>query len=716
MRFAMFGRSFVMSVLLGVFACAESPEYPAPMTPPPAPPAKSALAVATEPVNMATKAPIAPRIDTSLIPRKTLFSNADRGYPFISHDGKRISFLAPVDGVQNVWVGPADDPSKAKPVTSEKKRGVQSYFWTYTNEHILYIQDNGGDENWHVFAVDLKTNTAADLTPIEGVAAQIMGVSSKIPGEVLIGLNDRDPKVYDVYRVDIKTGAKKLILKNEGNFADFVMDKDFNVRLAQRMMPDGSMELLDLAAKPKEKGKEAEPYLVVPFEDAETTSVAGFDASGKTLYLLDSRGRDKAGLFELDFATKKAKLLVEDTKADIQNLEAHPKTGKIQFAAAVYEKPVWKALDKSIEPDLETLAKLGDGEVFITSRSLDDKQWLVGLMPSDGPVKFFRYDHAKKKAHFLFTNRKSLEGLTLAKMSPVVIKARDGLELVSYLTLPKASDPDGDARPDKPLPMVLFVHGGPWARDSWGYNSMHQWLSNRGYAVLSVNFRGSTGFGKKFLNAANKEWAGKMHEDLIDAVKWAEGAKIAEPGKVAIMGGSYGGYSALVGLTFTPDQFACGVDIVGPSSLKTLIATIPPYWAPMMNIWKTRVGDPNTPEGSKLLDERSPLSRADQIKKPLLIGQGANDPRVKQAESDQIVKVMQTKGIPVTYVLFADEGHGFQRPENKLSFNAVTETFLAQCLGGPIEPISDDFKGSTISVPVGAADVYALADALAKKK
>jgi dipeptidyl aminopeptidase/acylaminoacyl peptidase len=333
----------------------------------------------------------------------------------------------------------------------------------------------------------------------------------------------------------------------------------------------------------------------------------------------------------------------------------------------------------------------------------------------DGPVRFYRYDRKTKKADFLFTNRKALEGLPLAKMHPVTIKSRDGLDLVSYLSLPKASDPDGDGKPDKPLPMVLFVHGGPWGRDHWGLHPYHQWFANRGYAVLSVNFRSSTGLGKSFTNAGDKQWAGKAHDDLLDAVKWAVDGRIADPTKVAIEGGSYGGYATLVGLTFTPDTFACGVSIVGPSNLMTLLATIPPYWAPIRSMFISRIGDPDTEEGKKLLRDRSPLFRVDQIKKPLLIGQGANDPRVKQAESDQIVKAMQDKKIPVTYVLYSDEGHGFARPENRQSFNAVNEIFLAQCLGGPYQPIGDDFKGSTIAVPAGADQIHSLPEALQKK-
>jgi dipeptidyl aminopeptidase/acylaminoacyl peptidase len=330
----------------------------------------------------------------------------------------------------------------------------------------------------------------------------------------------------------------------------------------------------------------------------------------------------------------------------------------------------------------------------------------------NGPVRYYRYDREGQQAHFLFSNRKALEGMPLAKMSPVVIASRDGLNLVCYYTLPVGSDSNGDGRPDEPLPMVLVVHGGPWARDVWGYNAWHQWLTNRGYAVLSVNFRGSTGFGKTFINRSTREWGAKMHDDLIDAVHWAIQQGIADADRVAIMGGSYGGYATLVGLTFTPEMFACGVDIVGPSNLVTLIESIPPYWQPQVELWTTRVGDHRTEEGRAFLTKCSPLTYVDRIQRPLLIGQGANDPRVKQTESDQIVQAMQEKNIPVTYVLFPDEGHGFARPENRLSFNAVAEAFLSECLGGRYEPIDDDFKGSSITVPIGADVLPGLTEAL----
>jgi dipeptidyl aminopeptidase/acylaminoacyl peptidase len=369
-----------------------------------------------------------------------------------------------------------------------------------------------------------------------------------------------------------------------------------------------------------------------------------------------------------------------------------------------------------VRGDLDYLATVADGELEVVDRSLDDRRWVVGFGRPDRPFTYYLYDRDAKSASYLFTNRPALEEAALAPMHPVVIPARDGLELVSYLTLPLESDPDGDGRPGSPLPTVLFVHGGPWGRDSWGYDAWHQWLANRGYAVLAVNFRGSTGLGKSLTNAGDREWGRKMHDDLLDAVEWAAAQGIVQRDKVAIMGGSYGGYATLAGMTMTPEAFACGVSIVGPSNLVTLLESIPPYWKPLFELFAARIGDPRTEEGRALLAERSPLTYADKIVRPLLIAQGANDPRVKQAESDQIVAAMTAKGIPVTYVLFPDEGHGFERPQNELAFNAVAEAFLGACLGGRIEPVGDDFEGSSITVPAGVEGVAGVGEALAEKE
>jgi dipeptidyl aminopeptidase/acylaminoacyl peptidase len=647
---------------------------------------------------------------TKLIPRKILFGNPDKAAAKISPDGKYLSFLAPVKGVLNVWVGPADNPEAAKPVTKDTKRGIRSYFWAYTNRHILYAQDEGGDENWHIYRVDLKSGDITDLTPLPKVHARIQDVSHKFPDEILIALNDRKEEFHDVYRLDLKTGKKELIQKND-EFVGFITDDDYHVRFASKFAKDGS----NLIQEPDGKGGWRD-FVKIPMADTLTTNIVAFTKSGDQAYIIDSRKRDTGAFAVIDLKTHKQKVIAEDPRADAGGAMLHPTERTVQAISFPYERVRWVFQDPAVAADFKKLEKVAEGEISVSSRTLDDKTWVVAFLMDNGPVRYYLYDRSSGKAKFLFTNLKALEGLPLQKMHPRVLKTRDGLDLVCYLTLPPESDPKGTGIPARPVPLVLNVHGGPWARDSWGFNPMHQLLANRGYAVLSVNYRGSTGFGKKFLNAGNREWAGKMHDDLIDAVDWAIKKKIADPKKVAIMGGSYGGYATLVGLTFTPDKFTCGVDIVGPSNLQTLLKTIPPYWAPVMQLFKDRVGDYTTEEGKKFLEERSPLTHVARIQKPLLIGQGANDPRVKQAESDQIVKAMQEKKIPVTYVLFPDEGHGFARPPNRLAFNAVAEAFLARYLGGRYEAIDGAFAGSSITVPAGAGGVPGLADALAEHK
>lgn len=653
--------------------------------------------------------PTATGRQTGLIPRDVLFGNSDRTGPQLSPDGKYFSFLAPVDGVLNVWVGPADDPKAAQPVTADKKRGIRSYFWAYTNRHVLYIQDADGDENWRVHGVDVQTKKTTDLTPLKKVRANIDTVSHQFPEEILIGLNDRDPALHDLYRLNILTGEKTLLQKNEG-YAGFMCDDDYKVRFALKFTPDGGNAYF----KPDGKGG-WEDFLTIPQEDSLTTRPVGFNKTADVLYVIDSRKRDTGALMTLNLKSGKQELIAENDKADVGGVMMHPTEKTIQAVSFTYERRLWVFKDAAVEKDFAALRKVADGDISVVSRTRDDSRWVVAFLMDNGPVRYYLYDRSTQKPTFLFTNRTDLEGWKLQKMHPVTIKSRDGLNLVCYLTLPPGTDKDDKGRPAAPVPMVLDVHGGPWGRDSWGLNPEHQFLANRGYAVLSVNFRGSTGFGKKFVNAGDKEWAAKMHDDLIDAVEWAVQEKIAPRDKVAIMGGSYGGYATLVGMTFTPDTFACGVDIVGPSNLMTLMKSLPPYWKPAIDLFKSRVGDLDTTEGQALLESRSPLNRVDKIKKPLLIGQGANDPRVKQAESDQIVKAMQDKKIPVTYVLFPDEGHGFARPENRLAFYAVTEAFLAKHLGGRYEAFGDAGKGSAITVPTGADDVPGLTGKLPAK-
>ncbi len=645
---------------------------------------------------------------TPLIPREVLFGNPDKASAQLSPDGTKIGYLAPLGGVLNVWVGPLHDTAAAKPVTNDTGRGIRFYGWAYTNNHILYIQDKDGDENWRLYSVDLTTGNTKDLTPMEGVQARIQEVSPKFPGEILVALNDRVPQLHDLYLVNIDTGERRLVLENDG-FVEFATDHDYNVRLATRMTPDGGSEVL----RATKKGG-WEQFTKIAMEDTLTTSPVGFDKTGNTLYMIDSRDRNTAALIALDLETGDQTLMAKDSRADVSDVMVHPSENHVRAVAFTYERKHWHILDQSIAEDLTYLRAVADGDIEVVSQTLDDNLWIVAYVMDNGPVRYYRYQREGREAQFLFTNRKELETLPLAKMHPVVIESRDGLNLVSYYTLPVGSDSDGDARPNEPLPMVLLAHGGPWARDTWGYTPWHQWLANRGYAVLSVNFRGSIGFGKEFLNASTREWGAKMHDDLIDAVDWAIQEGIADPERVAIMGASYGGYATLVGMTFTPERFACGVDIVGPSNLVTLLESIPPYWQPLVELWATRVGDHRTPVDRAFLTERSPLRYVDRIQRPLLIGQGANDPRVKQTESDQIVRAMQDKNIPVTYVVYPDEGHGFARPENRLSFNAVAEAFLSQCLHGQYESINDDFKDSSITVLVGAGQIPGLTEALSE--
>ena len=642
---------------------------------------------------------------TPLIPRRVFFGNPDRAQVTISPDGEHLAWLAPRDGVLNVWVAPRERPADARPVTADNGRGIRFYAWAYTGGDILYIQDKGGDENWRVYSADIATGEVGDLTPFEGVAAQIVGLSHHRPEEIVVALNDRDPQWHDIYRVNLISGERTLLLQHD-RFMGVDVDDDLAIRTAIQMTPDGGLDIYRPA------GEDWALWQSFPGEDMLTASTAGFDKSGNVLYLRDSRERDTAALVAIDLTTGDRSLLAADELADADQVLRHPTERHVQAVAFVYDRKRWQVLDPAIATDLDYLATVADGEVEITSRSQDDLTWLVAYVVDDGPVRYYLYDRQRGVADFLFTNRAELEGLPLAKMRPAVVPARDGLNLVVYYTLPPGSDSDGDGVPDAPLPLVFIPHGGPWARDSWGFNGWHQWLANRGYAVLSVNFRSSTGFGKAFTNAGDFEWAGKILEDQQDGVQWAIVQGIADPARVAVMGGSFGGYSTLAGLTFYPEAFACGVDIVGPSNLITLLETIPPYWQPMVELFTTRVGDHRTEEGRALLKAHSPLTHVDRIVRPLLIAQGANDPRVKQAESDQIVSAMQARGIPVAYALYPDEGHGFARPQNNLSFAALAEAFLGRCLGGRVQPIGDDLSGSSLTVPVGAAEVPGLVEAL----
>ena len=669
----------------------------------------TALLAACAPENPKPQAPPAPSAPP-IIPRHVLFGNPEKASGEVSPDGKWLGYVAPDEGVLNVFVAPREHPDQAKVVTHDRKRGIRSFSFTYDGKYVLYPQDEGGNENFHIYSVDLTTDKQTDLTPFKNARADLAQLTPKHPHEVLINANDRNPNYFDPIRIDLRNGKRTRLIQNDG-YASFTTDWDFNLRLASKSMPDGGSEWFKRTSSGwKSFGK-------VSQADSLSTNPWGFTSDGKTLYLIDSRDRDTAALYAVNWASGKRELVHEDPHADVGTVFGDPKTGEARAVGVDYLRNEWTVLDASVQKDFDYLKTLGDGDIDVVSQSDDDKYWIVLLQRSDASPRYYVYDRAAGKADFWFETRPALAQVKLAPLHPVVIPARDGLNLVSYYTLPTEIDPSGSGKASHPVPMVLYVHGGPWGRDGYGYNAYHQWLANRDYAVLSVNYRASTGFGKAFTNAGDLQWGRKMHDDLIDSVDWAIKQGITTKDKIAIMGGSYGGYATLAGVTMTPDEFACGVDIVGPSNLITLLKSIPPYWTSFRAQFTTRMGNPDTEEGRKLLTERSPLTYADQIKKPLLIGQGKNDPRVNVNESEQIVKAMQAKKIPVTYVLFPDEGHGFRRPENNTAFNAVAEDFLSnKCLGGRAEPIGADFEGSTITVPVGAELLPGLTDALNAKK
>ena len=656
------------------------------------------------------QAPAAPPESVPLIERAKIFGNPSKTAGQISPDGQWLSWIAPRDGVLNVWVAPVAHPDQAKPLTSEKLRPIRTTFWAPDSSAILFINDKGGDENFLLYGVNVASGELKNYTPFEKTRVQIVGISHKHTDRILVGVNNRDPKWHDVHSLDLATGKLTLVQQNDG-YADFVSDEDLVVRLAQKSRPDGGADFYRVKG-----GKvEATPLATVGLDDALTTSPLRFTADGKTLYWTESRGRDTAALVAQDVASGKTKIVAQDARADIGNGLFHPVTGQAQAYAIDYLKPDYVALTPAIKGDLDFLRKEAGGVFRIVSRNSADDKWVVSMDRVTAPGSTWLYERKGKKLTKLYTARPELEGAPLVQMFPQEIKARDGLTLVSFLTLPKAADANGDGKPEKAVPMVLFVHGGPWARDGYGYNSYHQWLANRGYAVLSVNYRGSTGFGKKFISAGDLQWGRKMNDDLLDAVDWAVKNGVTTADKVAIMGGSYGGYATLAGMAFTPTTFACGVDIVGPSNLFTLLQTIPPYWEAGKQQFYKRMGDPTTEEGKALLKERSPLHFADKIVRPLLIGQGANDPRVNVRESDQIVSAMQAKNIPVTYVVFPDEGHGFARPVNNIAFQSVAENFLGKCLGGRAEPIGGTLQASTAQVKHGAEFAPGLAQALQAK-
>jgi dipeptidyl aminopeptidase/acylaminoacyl peptidase len=553
-------------------------------------------------------------------------------------------------------------------VTNDTDRGIRQFDWAYDGRHLLYLQDTGGDENWRLHDVDLTTMEQRDLTPFEGVQTELIAVEPSFPSEILVGLNKDNPQLHDVYRLDLRTGELTKEVENPG-FIGWLADLQLTVRAGFQPHPDGSLTIM--VRNGADGGWRA--LLEVAEEDALSTDAITFSEDGSSLLLASSAGAQTARLVRIDVATGGTEVLASDPFADVSGVKIHPHTREPQIVAVQRARMDYQVLDPDVAGDLASIRGLHPGDPSIQNGDDADQIWLVAFTNDSGPVPYYAYDRRTGDGHFLFEHQPVLSRYELAEMESFSFTSRDGLTIYGYLTFPPGVDHSG-------LPTVINVHGGPWARDRWGYNPEAQWLANRGYLCVQVNFRGSTGYGKAFINAGDREWGARMQDDLTDAVAHVTGKGWADPARVAIYGGSYGGYAALAGATFTPDVYRCAVDIVGPSNLITLIQTIPPYWAPLIAQFHRRVGDPE--KDADFLWSRSPLSAVDRIRIPLLIAQGANDPRVKQAESEQIVAALEKAGIDHEYLLFPDEGHGFAKPENRLKFYAAAEQFLAKHLGG----------------------------------
>lgn len=624
-----------------------------------------------------------------IFPVDVFFARGNRGGAQISPDGKFLSYLSPSEKqINNVWistVGKKDD----RMITQETKYGIYTYYWAYDNKHIVYMMDDAGDENFHVFATNIETGKTRDLAKFAGAKAQNIQMSKNVPHEILVGLNVRDKRHHDMYRIDLKTGKVELDTENPGDVRWWLADHNLVVRAAV------ALDHKDISTTLRVRDGKDKPWrdlIVWPFgetgllEGYGSEIAVAFTKDGKGIFVQAAFSGNQTQLARVDVKTGKIiEIVASHPKAGVWNIMTqtlydraqvlfHPETGEVQAVGFEYLIPEWKVYDPEIKKDFQALKKVREGAFYIESRDIKSKTWIVSYYSDRTTGAFYIYDRTAKKAELLFETAPQLKKYTFAEMKPVIIKARDGMDIPCYLTLPVGI-------PAKNLPMVLSIHGGPWARDQWGFNGMAQLLANRGYAVLQVNFRGSAGFGKKFLNAGNGQWGvGSMQHDITDAAKWFVKNGIADAKRIGIVGGSYGGYAVLAGLAFTPDLYTCGIAMSGPSNVKTNVEAMPEWWYLIKQRWLRRMG--NVLKDDALNRRISPFYHADKIKAKLLIFHGKNDPRVKIEESDQIVATMRKNKKEVVYVVYPDEGHGIARPANLIDMIGRLETFLAKHLGG----------------------------------
>ncbi|QOC24107.1 S9 family peptidase [Wenzhouxiangella sp. AB-CW3] len=649
-----------------------------------------------------------------LIDRDLFFGDPEISGAQLSPDGQYVTFMRPYEGVRNIWIkeqGQSFDD--ARPLTADS-RPVPGYFWTHDSGYVLYVQDRDGDENFHVWAVDPQGEpddngvpAARNLTDGEDVRAQIISVPRSNPDRLVVGINDRDPALHDVYAVSIATGERELLIENVDNVAGWSADLEGNIRLATRQTDAGGTEVMRVA-----DGELGDVLFECSWQ--ETCGPAGFLPDGDRVWFQSNRGEDidLVGLYILDLESGDTELFERDPEGEVDfgGVILSPATDELLATVYVGDRPRIYPHDENFEADLEFLREnLPEGEIGISSMTADERLALVSLSRDVDPGTVYLFDREQRTVEKFYRSRPEIDPDQMSEMKPIRYTARDGLEIPAYLTIPRGADPEN-------LAVVALIHGGPWARDTWGYRSQVQFLANRGYAVLQPNFRGSAGFGKTFLNAGNNEWGDAMQDDITDGIKHLIEEGIADPDRVCIMGGSYGGYATLAGMVFTPELYACGVNIVGVSNIITLLNSIPPYWGPIREMFIRRVGDPDTEEGRKQLERQSPINHVEQIASPLLVIHGANDPRVRQAEADQIVVAMRESDLPVEYIVAPDEGHGFRGLENRMAMFARTEEFLASHLGGRYQPdMAEDIavQLAAITVDVDEVELPDLADELA---
>jgi len=676
----------VRAVVVLVLACGGS-SPPAAKAPVPRAPSDAAIdsAPAPPPRPHARGNP-----SSSLIPRVEFFASTRYSNVRISPDGKRFAWIEPRTNIAMPYVAPLGHIEQAALVATDTTRPVTGLIWTFDAKHILYVQDANGDGNAHLFRWDVDTAKVADLVPIKGARVDLMALGEK-KLVALVGINDRDSQADDIYTVDLATGDKQRVLVNDDKLAGFVIDHDLRVRFATKVLADNSAQIL------VRDGAAWRVWDTIPADERDTFRVLGIDPRGARAWVVDARGRDTAAVFSVDIATKQRTLVAADPKVDASSAFVHPATGALAGVGFSRIRPRWVVIDKSLAADAAALDKIADGSWELTSATRDGAKWMVAYSLDTQPGKYFVYDRKTKTAQFVFDMTPSLASFTLARMHGYEVAARDGLALVAYVSLPRDRDPRGDGSPDQPLPLVVLVGPDPSARESLTYDPLHQLFASRGYAVMSVNFRGVGGYGKAFSAAGAREWGKRMEDDLVDAVRWAVGKKIADGKRVGIVGLNYGGYAALMGVATAGDTFACAADILGPADLATYAKLTAPQ---LMGVFAQRIGDPSTAEGVAALRAISPLARAAEIAKPLLVVHSGE--QVAGADVAKLVDIASVRA-PVSFIVFPDETGTIARAENDIAMLAAIEAFLSEQLGGWFAPLEAPIaKASSMKIVRGA--------------